>query len=363
MLRGGSSSEVFSLMRQVLENRRTHAVSPVPQNRDWPQNALLSRVALLALALIVSLPCKAQPTGKPARIGMLVTGPPPAEHACVRAFQEGMSALGYVEGVSYLMAMKWSLDRPEEAFPRLGSELVKSGVDLIVTVASQGVLEAKSAISSVPVVMAISSYPVERKLVDSLSRPGGNITGLATFSGELYAKRIQLLAEALPGVSRVAILRVAGDMGDFIQRDLELVAHRMNLKLDVIDVKTADDFAGAFEGAIARRAQAVMTTQSPFFYENRRVIAALALRHRLPSFSGEPLAAEAGMLITHGANIPDNCRRAATYADRILKGAKPADLPLEQPTRFELVINRRTANALGIVIPPALFLRADRVIE
>ena len=186
-----------------------------------------------------------------------------------------MSSLGYVEGASYLITTQWSSDRPEEAFPRLGRALVKSGVDLIVTVASQGVLEAKSAISSVPVVMAISSYPVERNLVDSLSRPGGNITGLATFSGELYAKRIQLLAEALPGISRVAILRVAGDMSDFIQRDLEFGAQRMGLKLHVIDVKVADDFATGFDLAVAGRAQAVMTTQSPFFYENRSTIAAL----------------------------------------------------------------------------------------
>jgi putative ABC transport system substrate-binding protein len=186
---------------------------------------------------------------------------------------------------------------------------------------------------------------------------------MATFTGELYAKRIQLLAEALPKVSRVAVLRVAGDMSNFIQRDLEAGARLTGLTLQVIDLRRAEDFPGAFQAAVRGRAQAIMTTQSPFFYQHRHVLADLALKQKLPSFSGEPMAADAGILITHGASIPDNCRRAATFSDRILKGAKPADLPVEQPTHFELTVNQKTARALGVTFPAEILLRADRVIE
>lgn len=319
----------------------------------------LTAIAVLAVASVVF----GQSVGKPARIGVLVTGPRPSEHACVLAFRHGLAELGYVEGLTHVLEMRWAEGRPEETFPQQGGELVRLGVDLVVAVASQGLIEAKNVLSSIPVVMAVSSYPVERGLIASLSRPGGNITGMATFTGDLYTKRTQLLAEALPGVSRVAVLRVAGDMSDFIQRDLEAGARLLGLELQVIDVTRAEDLPGAFQTAVRGRAQAIMTTQSPFFYQNRRLLADLALKQKLPSFSGEPLAAEAGILITHGASIPDSCRRAAAFSDRILKGAKPADLPAEQPTRFELVINLKTARALGLKLPRAVLLRADRVIE
>ena len=245
----------------------------------------------------------------------------------------------------------------------MASELVQRGADVVVTVASNGLLEAKSALANTAVVMAVSSYPVERGLIASLSRPGGNITGMATFSGELYAKRVQLLAEALPGLSRLTIVRVQGDMSDVILRDLEAAAKRYSLKLSVTEVKSADDFAHVFQAAASERAQAIMTTQSPFFYQHRHLIAELALKHKLPAFSGEPLAAEAGMLIAHGASIPHSCQRAASFVDRILKGAKPAELPAEQSTKYELVINLRTARALGLELPPSMLLRADKVIE
>jgi putative ABC transport system substrate-binding protein len=313
--------------------------------------------------MAVPLEALAQAGNKIPRIGVLVTGPPPAEHACVAGLRAGLAHFGYVDGRTHLLDIGWMQGPPEETFPRLAADLVKRGAKLIVSVASNGLVEAKQVMAGVPVVMAVSSYPVERGLISSLSRPGGNITGMATFSGDLYAKRMQLLAETVPGLSRVTIVRVPGDMGDIILRDLEAAALRYSLKLRVIEVKAAEDFAAAFQDAVHQGAQAIMTTQSPFFYQHRRVIAELALKHKLPAFSGEPMAAEAGMLIAHGASIPHSCERAASFVDRILKGAKPADLPAEQPTKYELVINLNTARALGLRLPPAILLRADKVIE
>ncbi len=311
------------------------------------------------------LAAETQQVGKVPRIGLLVTGPPPGEHQCVLALRRGLTDLGYVEGRTYVFEMRWAEGRSEDTFPRFGAELVHLGVDLIVSVTSQGLTEAKRALAAVPVVMAAGSYPVERGLVASLSRPGANITGMATFTGEMFSKRIQLLAEAVPGTSRVAVLRIPGDQSNLIVRDFERAARQLGLKLRVIGLKGegAEDLPAAFQTASRGGAQAVMTTQGPFFYQHRRPVAELALKHRLPSVSGEPLAAEAGTLLTYGASIDDSCHRAATFVDRILKGAKPADLPLEQPIRFELMVNLKTAKALGLTIPQSLLLRADQVIE
>jgi putative ABC transport system substrate-binding protein len=324
---------------------------------------LLKRCLAAALLSVANAIAPAHGQPRPFRIGMLVAGPPPGEHACVAAFRQGFSELGYVEGVTHSLSYRWAKGRPEESFPVEAGELVKQGAELVVVVSSQGLQEAKPVLSAVPVVMAVSSYPVERNLIASLARPGANITGIATFTGDLYRKRIQLLADTLPGVSRVAVLRPSGDMSDLIQRDLEAGARLLGLKLFVIDVNHKEELASAFRVAAESRAQAVMTTQSPFFYENREALAELALKHRLPSFTGEPLGGEAGMLITHGASVPDSCRRAARFADRILKGHKPADIPVEQPTHFELVVNMKTARALGVTIPRVILIRADRVIE
>lgn len=326
------------------------------------RGALAVTIAL-GICIAVSLQVLAQAGKKIPRIGVLVTGPPPAEHACVQGLRAGLAEFGYVDGRTHVLDIGWMQGQPEHTFPRLAADLVKRGAQVIVSVASNGLVEAKEVMAGTPVVMAVSSYPVERGLISSLSRPGGNITGMATFSGELYAKRVQLLAEAVPGLSRVTIVRVAGDMSDMILRDLDAAARRYALKLHVVEVITPEDFAAAFQAALRERAQAIMTTQSPYFYQHRRLFAELALKHKLPAFSGEPMAAEAGMLIAHGASIPHSCQRAASFVDRILKGAKPADLPAEQATKYELVINLKTARALGLTLPQAILLRADKVIE
>jgi putative ABC transport system substrate-binding protein len=315
--------------------------------------------------LAAPLAAGAQPAEKVWHIGLLATGPAPGESPCVLALRRGLTELGYVEGRTHVLEIRWAEGRPEDTFPRFGAELVSVGVDLVVSVTSQGLTEAKRELAGVPVVMAVGNFPVERGLAASLRRPGANITGMATFTGELYAKRIQILAEAVPRVSRVVVLRIPGDQNDFVVRDLRKGARQLGLKLRVIALKGegAEDLPAAFQTASRGGAQAVMTTQGPFFNRYRRLIAELALKHKLPSLSGEPLAAEAGTLLTYGASIDDSCHRAATFVDRILKGAKPADLPLEQPTKFEFVINLKTAKALGLTIPPSLLQRADQVIE
>ena len=326
---------------------------------------VLARLAVVFVLALCFVPCAAQTqaTGKMPRIGLLVIGHPPEKHPCVLALRRGFHDLGYEEGRTHQFEIRWAEGRPEEMLPRFGAELVALGVDLIVSVTAQGLVEAKQAISPVPVVMAAASFPVERGLIASLSHPGGNITGMATFTEGMFQKRLQLLTETLPGRSRVAVLRLPGDQNDLIVRDLEAAARQFDLKLQVIGVRKPEDFSDAFNAASRGSAQALMTAQGPFFDRYSRLVAELALKHKLPSFSGEPGAADAGILMTHGASIPASCHRAAYFVDRILKGTKPADLPVERPAKFDLEINLKTARALGITVPDSVLLRADRVIE
>ena len=298
-------------------------------------------LALLTTLIAMASAADAQVPRPPVRIGLLVTGPPPVEQQCVSALRRGLSEFHHFEGQTYVFR--------------------RDGADLIVSVAGEGIGETKPFVTSVPVVMAVASYPVERGVV----RPGGNVTGMATFSGDLYVKRIQLLAQALPEVSTVAVFRVPGAVSDLIVRDFERAARPLRLKAHVLELTGSgtDDIASAFQEAVSARATAVMTTQSPFFHRHRRLIADLALKHKLPSFSSEALAAEAGTLVTHRPSIDDSCHRTASFVDSIVNGVKPADLPIEQPVRFELVINLKTARTLGIAIPASILLRADRVID
>ena len=197
----------------------------------------------------------------------------------------------------------------------------------------------------------------------SLARPGGNVTGVTHFTPELMAKRVQLLKEVLPRVGRIAVLRLPGALQDLVVRDIETAARHLGTPLQVIEVQRADDFPGAFESAVKGRAQAVMTTQGPLFWHHRAQLAELALRHRLPSLSGEPTAAEAGALMFYGPNTVEGCSQAVKYVDRILKGARPADLTVEQSTKITMVINLKTARALGLSIPQSILGRADKIIE
>jgi len=321
------------------------------------------RMFVIAYALVVlttPLVGDAQPAKVP-RIGVL-SGDAPNDSPCVERLRRGLADLGYGEGRTHILELRWANGRTD-LFPSLAAELVRLKVDLIVSAAGPAALAVKEATSTIPIVLASSFYPVETGVIASLAHPGGNVTGVTHFTPELMAKRVQLLKEVVPTISRIAVLRLQGRLQDLVVRDMEAAARRIGVHVQAIEIRGGDDLPAAFEAAERGRADAVMTTQSPIFVHNNVRIAELALRHRLPSLSGEPGAAADGALLFYGPDIFEGCARAARYVDRILKGARPADLPVEQPTRIELVINLRTAKALGLTVPPSLLIRADRVIE
>jgi putative ABC transport system substrate-binding protein len=322
------------------------------------------RVIALALALtplLAPLAVNAQRSAKVPRIGVVAGGFPGAD-PCLEALRRGLQETGYVDGQTHVLEPRWAEGRAER-FPRLAAELVRLQVDLMVSVAAPAAVAVKEATTSIPIVLASSFYPVELGVIASLARPGGNVTGVTHFTPELMAKRVQMLTELVPGAARFAVLRLAGRDQDLVVRDMETAAQKLDVKLQVIEVGSVEGLSAAFDAAHKGGAQGVMTTQAPFFLQNNATIAQLALAHRLPSISGEPNAAEAGVLLFYGPSIIEGCQRAAYYVDRLLKGAKPADLPVEQPMKFKLVINLKTAQALGITIPPTLLFQADEVIR
>jgi putative ABC transport system substrate-binding protein len=315
----------------------------------------------LALGLVEATSVVEAQAAKVARIGVL-SGDAANDSPCVESFRRGLAGLGYVEGKTHVLELRWSEGR-SDVFPSLAADLVRMNVDLIVSAAGPAALAVKEATPSIPIVLASSFYPIELGIIASLAHPGGNVTGVTHFTPELMAKRVQLLKELLPRASRFAVLRLPGGMQDLVVRDMEAAARQLRVQLQVIEVRRVEDLAPAFVAAAGGRAQAVMSTQGPFFVQNNARIAQLALTHRLPSLSGEPNAAEDGALLFYGPNVFEGCARAARYVDRILKGARPADLPVEQPTRIDFVINLKTAKTLGITVAPSLLQRADRVIQ
>jgi len=322
---------------------------------------LIGLVFLAVSLALAPLPSEAQRAKIP-RIGVLDGNSPSNPRTCAQFLRRGLSELGYIEGQTLVVEVRWAEGR-SDVFPSLAAELVQLKPDLIVSAAGPAAIAVKQATTSIPIVLASSLYAVETGIIASLAHPVGNITGLTHFTPELMAKRVQLLKDAVPAAARFAVLRLPGRIHDLIVKDMEVAARQHSVRLQAIEVRRVDELAPAFDEAVRGGAQAVMSTQSPFFFENNGRIADLALRHRLPSLSGEPNSAEAGALLFYGPNILEGCQRAAKYVDRILKGAKPADLPVEQPTKFELVINLKTAKALGLTIPQTLLQRADQVIE
>ena len=309
--------------------------------------------------LAVSLTAEAQPPKVP-RIGVLSLEFP-VKSGCVDRVRRGLDDLGYVEGRTHILELRWAKDRVD-LLPSLAADLVRLKVDVIVA-SSQAAGVVKEATTSIPIVLASSFYPVEAGIIMSLAHPGGNVTGVTHFTPELMAKRVQLAKELVPRATRIALLRLPGHLQDLVVRDMGAAARQLGTEVQRIEVRSVEDLSAAFDAAVKGRAQAVMSTQSPFFWRHRTQIAQLALKHRLPSLSGEPTAAEAGTLLFYGPDVMEGCQRAAKYVDRILKGAKPADLPVEQPTKIDLIINVKTAKALGLRVPQSLLLRADRVIE
>ena len=281
---------------------------------------------------------------------------------CLEALRRGLSELGHVEGRTFVFDLRWAEGRTDR-YDAFAAELVGRKVDLIVATTGLAASAVKNATSIIPIVMTSSSYPVESGMVASLARPGGNLTGVAALAPGIMAKRLQLLKEAIPSLSRVAVLRLPGQLQTVYVSDIETGSKRLGITLQVIEIARAEDLPSIFTAAVRGGAQAIMTTQSPFFLGVMADIADLAVKNRLPSLTGEPDGARAGVLLFYGSYIWEGCERAASYVDRILKGAKPADLPVEQPTKFELVINAKTAKALGLTIPSSLLLRAGQVIE
>ncbi len=319
--------------------------------------ALLTLVLSLVLAPSSSL---AQAGAKMPRIGMLTSAFAP--HPGFEHFRQGLRDLGYVEGQSIALEYH-STEGQDERLPALAAELVRLKVDLIFAEGVLPVRAAQHASGTIPIVFFIGADPVGQGLVASLARPGGNITGVTFHDPALMGKRLELLKEAVPGVTRVAYLwHVAAHNAPSLQ-ELETAARALGVRLHPVEVRDPYLFDQAFATMTEAHADALITMPSAVFFTRRTQIVDLAARTQLPAFFPEREFAEAGGLMAYGNSIPANFRRAAYFVDRILKGAKPADLPVEQPTKFELVINLKTAEALGITIPPTLLFQADEVIR
>jgi putative ABC transport system substrate-binding protein len=319
---------------------------------------------MLTLSLLaMPFAARAQPAGKLPRIGVLEPGIPPGEPAGgVQKFRQGLRDLGYIEGQTMALEIRWAENQPER-YPALAADLVQLSVDIIVAGDTAAALAAQHATSTIPIV-ALSFDPVRDGLVASLARPGGNITGLSIMVPELNGKRLELLTEAVPGLTRVALLLDAGPPNWHAQlHDHEAVARGLGVQLLPLEVRGPDEFVGAFQAAAQGHAQALLMVQSPLFKTHRARLAELALASRLPTMAGEVGYAQAGGLMNYGPNIPEIWHRAATYVHKILHGAQPADLPVEQPTTFKLVLNLKTAKALGMTMPPSLLLLADEVLQ
>jgi putative tryptophan/tyrosine transport system substrate-binding protein len=304
---------------------------------------------------------RAQQPGKVYRIGVLETTPANLNAANMDAFRQGLRVLGYVEGRNLVIEYR-SADGQGERFPGLVTDLLNSKIDVIVTRGTPAVLAAKNATTTVPVVMAAMGEPL--MVVSSLAHPGGNITGLSGYSTDLEAKRFELVKEIVPGAARIAGLY---NMGNAVVPpqwlELQRAAQAMGVQSQLLDVRKMEDIAPAFDAASREHADGLMVGVDALTQANRKLIAELAQGHRIPTIYVSREYIEAGGLIAYGPSYPDLYRRAAAYVDKLLKGEMPGDLPIEQPTKFELVINLRAAKGLGIIVPLTLLARADEVIE
>ncbi len=329
---------------------------------------MISRRAFLGTLagnlLVAPRAASAQQAAKVARIGYLATNLAPSPYR--EAFRQGLRDLGYVEGRNVLIEYR-DAEGKSERLPPLAAELVALKVDVIVAPSTPAALAAKQATRTLPIVFAGAADPVTSGLVTSLARPGGNVTGLSLLAPELVGKCLEQLKQAVPGVSRVAVLWQPGALGERTDKDMlkeaEVAARVLGVRLQFVEARGLEDFDRAFSDMTRARAGALTVLPSNMFLGERRRLVDLAAKHRLPAVYSSRDFIDAGGLMAYGANIADMQRRAATYVDKILKGAKPGDLPVEQPTKFELVINLKTAKALGLTIPPSLLQRADEIIQ
>jgi putative ABC transport system substrate-binding protein len=320
-------------------------------------------LALSAVLFALSVSAQAQQPTKGPRIGYVFNLSSTAAAARTEAFRQGLRELGYVEGKNIVIELR-SAEGKLDRLPALAAELVSLKVNVIVTSASGETRAAKEATSTFPIVMTNDSDPVANGFVASLARPGGNITGLSTLAPELSGKRLELLKEIVPKLSRVAVFGTSTNPGNAQQlKEVELAAKGFGLKLQFLDVLSPKDIETAFRAARKGRADVVLMLSSSVLTSQRTEVIELAAKSRLPVSYPRPEFVEAGGLVTYGPNITDLSRRAATYVDKILKGIKPADLPVEQPMKFEFIINLKAAKQIGLTIPPNVLVRANKVIK
>jgi putative tryptophan/tyrosine transport system substrate-binding protein len=322
---------------------------------------LAARFGAIALLLAgASLAVHAQPAGKVARLGVLLYGTAAADPN-LASFVAGLRDLGYVEGRNVALDYRAAEGHPER-IPALAREVVASKPDVIVVLGGDLVPFVKQATSAIPVVMLTSNDPVEAKVISSFARPGGNMTGVAFVSAETGAKRLQFLKEAAPSLTRVAVLWDP-DHADGEYRDMDAVARRLGMQLQSVEVRRPEDFETAFQAATRSRAEALVVVSSRLMNVNRPRIVEFAARQRIPLVTGWGPWVRSGGFMSYGPDLDVLVRRAASHVDKILKGARPGELPVEQPSKFELLINLKTARALGLTVPPSLLARADHVIE
>ena len=314
---------------------------------------------LLAMVLLPGVAQAQQPKKVP-RLGYLRFTEFPVYDA---AFRNGLSDLGYVEGQNIQVEYRFA-GGSVERLAEFAAELVYLKVDVIVARSTQAIDAARRATRTIPIVFPVTFDPVESGFVASLARPGGNLTGLSTVNPDAAAKRVELLKEVIPRLSRLAVLRNPTNSGSrFPLKETEVGAKQFGIRLQTLEARSPDDLEGAFRLATNERAGALIVIVDALFNSQQKRINDLAIRHRLPAMFDNAQYVEAGGLISYGANLSDMFRRAATYVDKILKGSKPADLPVEQPTKFELIINLKAAKQIGLTIPPNILARVDRVIK
>jgi putative ABC transport system substrate-binding protein len=321
-------------------------------------------LALCAFLLALCVPAEAQEQAKMPKIGWLGLFSASRQSPGAEVFRREFRALGYVEGKNIAFEYR-DADKPDR-LPAVADELVRLKVDVIVTASTVGALAAKNATRTIPILFYSAGDPVATGLVDSLARPGGNITGFTNISAVLAGKRLELLKETIPKLSRVAVLWNPQDPGAAQQwKESQIPARELGLQLHSMEVSSADKYDGAFKEAIKARSLALAVTENPLFVSvsNQKQIADLAARTRLPAIYSREDFVSRGGLMSYGADRAEPYRRVALMIDKILKGAKPADLPVEAPTKFELVINLKTAKALGLTIPPVVMMRAEKVIK
>ena len=330
---------------------------PADLNPKW-----VVGIITFVITFAVSGVAGTQPTKIP-RIGFLGATSLSTNSARVEAFRQGLRELGYVEGKNIVIEYRWAEGKTER-LPDLAAELVRLKVDIIVTPGPPVTRAAKEATVTIPIVMALDNDPVGNGFVASLARPGGNITGLATLAPEISGKRLELLKEIVPRLSRVAVFGTSTNPGNAqALREVELAAGAFKVQLQYLDVLDPKDIETAFQAAKKGRAEAVLVLSSAVTFSQRIQIAELAVKSRLPVIHANTEYVDAGGLMVYGTNYPDLFRRAATYVDKILKGTKPADLPVEQPIKFEFIVNLKPAKQIGLTVPANVLVRADRVIK